>query len=401
MNFTFTTLKGSQRQGRGTMTTLRLAHLILTGLQEVDFETTRFNFSSSMGALGQVVGETIEQFPQQPNETQCSESIVCTSQLCIMQNQLSLSLLNLYNAVSSAQTGGNVIMGSFIKRVEQSLPNMQCAFSTASPSNFQSSVTLRSKKEYSSTNINRNWRAGVTEVFTQNAQTALDSMMRKIEDTCVDLERRCEDVEGPLRVVEEERDRYVQENEQLRLRNKELDDQLKQKADEVENARRQSSEHLTEFGHEHTRLEQLLQDQYVYRDELTASIESVRAELLEQQQSSERAIVAEREKARSTELEMMATLTEKDDQMEDLQEENRDLQRRSERTSQTLAQALKDNDTSREALSSLKLELAGATQSLEQSSLLLALKNDDISRLLAQEEDLRKALGPLKTMVSF
>lgn len=378
------------------MTTLRLAHLILAGLQE-DSEKTRFNFSSSVGSLGHVIGEMIEYFPRKPSESQCHGTNVCTSQLCIMQNQLFLMLLNLYNTIS--QIGGDVIITSFVKRVEQSLPSMQCAFSKASPSNFQESITLRGKKEFSSTNVNRNWRTGVTDVFRQNAETSYDSMMRKIEDTCFDLERRCEDVEGPLRVVEEERDRCAQENEQLRMRNEELDNQLKQMSNEVEQARRQSSEHLTEFGHEHTRLEQLLQDQYAYRDELKASIESVRAELREQQQSSESALIAERERARSKELEIMATLTEKDDQIEDLQEEKRGLEMRNERTSLTLAQVLKDNDTSREALSSLELRLAGATQSLEQSRTLNAQKDDEINRLLSQEEDLRKALGSLEITV--
>ena len=383
------------------MTALRLANLILTGLEQVDSEMSRFNFSRSISALSQAVGETVEHFPRQPSESQCNESIVCTSQLCMMQNQLFLSLLNLYNTVSLAQTGNDVVMRSFIKRVEQSFPSARCAFSTTNPNNFRGSLTLRDSSEFSSTNIDRNWRTGVTNVFMQNAQTAHDSMMRKIEDTCFDLELRCEDVEGPLRVVEEERDRYAQENEQLKQRNEELDAQLKQKTDEVEEARRQSSEHLTEYGHEHTRLEQLLQDQYVYRDELTISIESMRAQLQEQQQNSENAIVAEREKARSKELEMMATLTEKVDQIEELQEEIRDLRMQNEQISQNLAQVSKDNVTSRETSSSLELELAGATQSLEQSRLLNAQKDDEISRLLVVEEDLRKALGALETTVSF
>jgi chromosome segregation ATPase len=287
-----------------------------------------------------------------------------------------------------------------MRRVEQSLPNTQCAFSTGSPSNFQRSVTLRHHSEFSSTTINRDWRAGFTDVFMQNAKTTHDSMMRKIEDTCFDLERRCEDVEGPLRVVEQDRDKYAEENEELKTRNEELIEQLRQKTDELEDARRKSSEHLTEFGHEHARLEQLLQDQYTYRDELTGSIESVRAELQELKKSSEIDISAEKERARSKELEMMATLTGKEDQIEDLQGEIRDMQMQNEQKSRTLAQVLKDNDTSRQALNSLELELAGAAQSLEQSRLLNAQKEDEISRLLAQEVGLRKELETLQTAVS-
>lgn len=398
-----------------SLATLRLAHLILAGLRELDLEATGLNLNNSINPLRQVVGETIGHFPRTPSESQCSDSAICTSQLCMMQNRLFLSLMGLYNTFSLKQNGGDIMMESFLARVEDSLPDVRCGFSTTSPASHGGSFSLPETSRSSSTRIDRNWRAGITNVFMQNAQTHHDNMMRKIEETCFDLERRCEDVEGPLRIVEEERDRYALEAKHLRERIEELIKELKEKSDEVDAARRTSSEHLTEFGHEHTRLEQLLQEQYSHRDDLMRSIETLRFDLQEQQNSSENAIVSERDKNRSKELELMATITAKDDQVEELQEELVKMRSMYEQTCQTLAQASEENSNARETSGSLELELAGATQSLERFRLmnaenedrisdlvgLTAQKDDQISLLLAREQDLRKELGSLETSVSF
>ncbi|CAG8107382.1 unnamed protein product, partial [Penicillium salamii] len=414
MAFVLGTFKGSQWQDRETIAGLRLAHIILTGLQELDPETLSFNLNSSMKSLGQVVGETVEHFPRQPNEDQCKELAVCSSQLCIMQNQLFLSLLGLYNAISTTKAGGDFIIKSFMAKVEQSLPDLRCKFLTANPSVSSDRQALLGNEKPSSTHIDRNWRAGFTSAFMQDAQVHHDSMMRRIEETCFDLERRCEDVEGPLRAVEEQRDQYALENRYFRERVEQMAKELQEKTDEVEAARRTSSEHLTEFGHEHTRLEQLLQDQYSHRDELMADIEALRANLREQQHDSESAIVAEREAARSKELEMMATLTGKDDQIEELHEELGDIRSRHEQVCQRVAQGSEENAKVREMMESLELELAGTTQKLEQARTLnaqkddminelvgvSAQKDDRITQILAQEDDLRQELESLKSTLA-
>lgn len=413
MAFVLGTLKGSQWQDRETIAALRLAQIILTGLQELDPETLSFNLNSSMKSLGQVVGEAVEHFPRQPNEDQCKELAVCSSQVCIMQNQLLLSLLGLYNAISTTKAGGDVIMKSFMAKVEQSLPDLRCKFLTANPSGSSDRYALLGNEKPSSTHIDRNWRAGFTSAFMQDAQVHHDSMMKRIEETCFDLERRCEDVEGPLRAVEEQRDQYALETRYLRERTEQMAKELQEKTDEVEAARRTSSEHLTEFGHEHTRLEQFLQDQYSHRDELMADIEALRANLREQQHDSESAIVAEREAARSKELEMMATLTGKDDQIEELHEELGDIRSRHDQACQRVAQGSKENAKVREMMESLELELAGTTQKLEQARTLnvqkddminelvgvSAQKDDRITQISAQEDDLRQELESLKSTV--
>ncbi|CAG8898917.1 unnamed protein product [Penicillium egyptiacum] len=388
LTFTFDVLRGSRWSETGEMATLHLAHLVLAGVQEVHPEVMLSSVDNSMVPLREVLGEMVEHFPRKPSESQCSGRAWCASELYTKQNRLFLSLLGLYNT-ATAQNGSDIIMKSFMRRVEQSMPSLDCAFSTTTPKAFHGSLTLRDTDNLSSTQINRNWRSGVTELFMQNAQTSHDSMMRKIEDTCSDLERRCYDIEGPLRAAEEERDIYASEKEQLSTENTEIKTKL-----------RNLQESFVELGHENTRLEHLLQGQYTYTDELNRSLESAREELQQQQRSSEKALLVEKEKARSKELESIATLTGKDDQLEELQEEMSSLQVKNEQTRQSLDQVTSEKAKLSELCRSLKQELASAIEELKQGRLLADEKEDEVNRLLAQEEELRKEMGSLETAVA-
>ncbi|CAI7625521.1 unnamed protein product [Penicillium discolor] len=397
--FTFDVLRGSTSSGIGEMATLHLAHLVLAGVQEVHTEIMLSNLNNSMLPLRELLGEVVEYFPRQPSESQCSGRAWCASELSTKQNKLFLSLLRLYSR-ASAQNGSDIIMKSFMGRVEQSMPSLNCAFSTTTPKAFRGSLALRDRHDFSSTQKNRNWRSGVTELFMHNAQTSHDSMMRKIDDTCFDLERRCHDVEGPLRAVEEERDLYASENQQLRRQNEELNEQLKVENTEIQTKLKNSHDSFVELNNEKTRLEQLLQSQCAYTDELTMSLESARGELQQQQRSSEKALLVEKEKARSKELEMMATLTGKDDQLEDLQEEMCSLQMKNEQARQSFDQMSSEKATLSELSSSLEQELASVTEALKQTRLYADEKEDELSRLLAQEEELRKELGSVESTVA-
>ncbi|EKV18968.1 Chromosome segregation ATPase-like protein [Penicillium digitatum] len=398
LTFTFNILRGSQWSGIGEMAGLHLARLLLAGVQDVHSEIMFSSVTNSMAPLREVLGEMVEHFPRQSSESQCSGQAWCASERYTTQNRLFLSLLGLYNRAST-QNGSDITMKSFLRRVEQSMTSLDCAFSTATTKAFRGSLTLRDKHNLSSTPITRNWRSGVTELFMQNAQISHDSMIKKIEDACFDLERRCHDVEGPLRAAEEERDVFARENEQLKRQNEELNNQLKAKSADIETKLRNSHEQVVGLGHENTRLEQLLHVQCAYTDELTMSLESVRAELQQQRQASENALLVEKEMARSKELEMMVTLTGKDDQLEELQEAICSLQMKNEQARQSLDQVTSEKAELSELSSSLEQDLASATEAIKQTRLLVGEKEDEVGRLLAQEEELRKELGSVEATV--
>ncbi|KAJ6087323.1 hypothetical protein N7467_006237 [Penicillium canescens] len=388
LNFTCSTLNDSHNHNEKTVSTLRLASLVLVGVQEVDPELMLSNISSSLAAFKQGLVEMLESFPRRPSKDKCSESSVCLSQQCTMQNKLFLSLFKLYNSVSSAQNGGDTLMQPIIGYVEKSLPNGSCVFSQAGKKEFPESLPLRDRNRFSPPRVSRNWRQDMTSAFMETSRNTQVTMMQKIEDACFELERRCFDVEGPVRAAEEQRDQFAQENRQL-----------KEHINQQELRLSEFSESFAGLHDENARLEEQMQNESARAEQLSKSLASVKEELQGQQWHSEKAICIEREQSRSKELEMMAALTEKDDQIEDLQEEMRRLQTENERTRQTLDQVTKEKEASLDTSGYLKEELAGMRDALEQSRLLAVRKEDEVKRLLAEEDDLRMEVGTLKTTV--
>ncbi|KAJ5555083.1 hypothetical protein N7535_007528 [Penicillium sp. DV-2018c] len=397
LTFALDVLKGSRCSGAGTMEMLHLADLILAGL-EGELCTSSCESVIDIIDMRDTLSETLEYFPREPSESQCGSQIMCTWQLYAMQTRLALSTFEIYHDLSFPVHGDSRPVKSFTARVKSVL-KASCAFSGTKPKDFRGSFTLRDRHDLS-THINRDWRSGITELLRKNAQTSQETMMRKIEDTCFDLERRCNDIEGPLRAAEAERDRFAHENEELRRENEEL-----------KNRARQSSESLAELGNENTRLK-------VSLEELAASLGSVQEELQELQRSSEQAILTEREESRSKELETIATLTEKEDQLEELQEKIRDLRMRNEEARQTVDQLTSEKATLSDLSTSLKQELVETVNASKQAILradqtedrmlneLVSLKskvneqNSDIGRLtsaLQEADGLRGEIESLNT----
>ncbi|OQD83244.1 hypothetical protein PENANT_c017G08214 [Penicillium antarcticum] len=356
LNFACSTLKENDSQDQKTVSKLRLASLVLAGLREVDPKLLLSNISSSMAAFKQGLVGMLESFSKRPSKDSCNESNVCLSQQCKLQNELFVSLIKLHNSVSSAQNGGDTLMQSLVGN------------------------------DFSSRRASRNWRQDMTSAFMETSRNTHTTMMQKIEDVCFELERRCYDVEGPVRAAEEQRDRIAEENHQL-----------KEHIEQQETRLSEFSEFFAGLHDENTRLEEQMQSESARVEQLSKSLASVKEELQGQQWQSEKAICLEKEQARSKELEMMAALTEKDDQIEDLQEEMRLLQTEHERIRQTLDQVSKEKDSSLDTSGLMREEIAGMRDSLEQSRLLAVQKEDEIKRLLAAKDDLRMQVATLKS----
>jgi hypothetical protein len=346
------------------------------------------NISNSIAALKEDLVGMLESFPRMPSKDNCHELGVCLTQQCAMQDKLFISLFKLYNSVSSVQDGGNILMQSVIGYVERSLPSKSCAFSQAEPREFSGSFALRHRADFSSPSIARNWRQDMISAFGETSQTTHATMMQKIEDVCFELERRCYDVEGPVRVAEAQRDRIAEENRQMK-------EQIGQQANRLG----EFSESFAGLHDENARLEEQMQKESARAEQLSNSLASLKGELQGQQWQSEKAICLEKEQGRSKELEMMAALTEKDDQIEDLQEEKRHLQAQNERTRQMLDQVSKEKDASLDDSWCLKEELASMKDSLERSKHLVVRKEDEVKRLLVEEDNLRTEVESLKTRV--
>lgn len=388
LRFTVDALK-DDNPNRGSLFNLHVADLLLSGFQLTESQpvvTSLLNSVSTKETIASLLGR----FPVRPNQAQCHGSEVCFCASSALKNKIFLSLFEAYFTAALSQNGNTtdvLVIKTFVDRAAKSLTNENCSFRTASQDSRGS--LLRNRQELASApSAARDWRSGVTEVFMRSAQATHDNMMKKIGDICIDLERRCYDVEAPLRSVEEERDRHISEAEQLKLQNGELQRQLEQSSHTVSSLQ-QSMAHLEEEA----------ESAYSRVEELSTSLDSAHQELQEQHRLSKETLHMEREMARTRELDLIATSTEKDDQLEELQVELGRLRSEIEQIRHSLNIVSRENAHSSETSTSLQNELAEAKALLEANKSICSQKESEIKRLLTDSEDVRMELGTLRSMV--
>lgn len=370
---------------------LHLAELLLLGFQAAQSESMNRALLKSRSTKEAIVA-LLGRFPMKPTQSECNGSGICHCAKSALTNKVLISIFDLYFAAILSQDGDTadfMMMKAFVDRATESLTQVNCSLSEANLKSFRAPISLRNRQEFLyAPPPARDWRSGVTNLFTQNAHVSYDSMMKKIEDTCFDLERRCYDIEGPLRVAEEERDRRTAEAEKLNCRNGELERQLEH-----------SSHTVSDLQQELARLEEQADNASARIDELSGSLEDSRQELHGQRCQAEEALQNERERARSRELDFMASSTEKDDRLEELQESLRLLQAENEQMRQTLGSASEDRTGLLAKSASLQQELVEAQNLLETNKLLCTEKEDEVQRLLADNEDMRLELGNMRATV--
>jgi chromosome segregation ATPase len=304
-------------------------------------------------------------------------------------------LLNLFNVYFTAalslsgDTTDILIMKSFVERAEKSLSHFNCTFTQTDYSAYRSSLYLRNRQEFTSKRQpTRDWRAAITELHVQNAETSHNAIMKKVDDICFDLERRCYDIEGPVRSAEEERDRQKCEALQLKQQNEDLSRQLDL-----------STQTISTLQQDLARLEEHAGIATSRAEEQSEALELARQELRDQQLHSDDAVRAEQEKARGRELELIATSIEKDDQLEEVQESLRQLESQKKHLEQVVQASSHERATSAETTAELRHEITEVQALLQASKALYCQKEDEFKRLMAENNGLQMELGSVQARV--
>ncbi|KAH2316909.1 hypothetical protein LV164_002606 [Aspergillus fumigatus] len=209
--------------------------------------------------------------------------------------------------------------------------------------------------------------------------------MMKMEEVCFDLEQRCTTIEAPLRAVKDERDQIAVQAEQLKQQKSELELQLQQ-----------ASGTISELQQEIFHLENHARSTSARVEELSTCLDTARRELEDQRRTSQETTNSEREKARTRELDLLASITEKDDQIEELQEETRNLREDNNALRQILDTVSKEKNTSLEHTAALKQDVVRLEQCVEHGKLLLAQRDEEMSRLQADQGHMKSQMEALK-----
>ncbi|GKZ81066.1 hypothetical protein AnigIFM56816_005577 [Aspergillus niger] len=367
-----------------------VAKSLVTGLHSASLNSAIF--AEPLEQCQQVMWKTIESFPREPFSSPCHGAHTCGVARSQLENELIYDFLSFYlHAVLSQTTtqdtiAGNATLQMFLAQNKQLLHKHKCSFSETEPIRTAKTYPpLYVRGDLSGPSSRSDWRSSVSEALMLNARASNDSIMRKMEEVCYDLEQRCDNVEAPLRAMEQERNAISADAQHLQEQNSALELQLQQASDTIGRLRLEIS-----------RLETHAEAASIRAEELSATLDAARRDLADQKRESQDTMASEVEKARTRELDLIASITERDDQLEALQEEI--MAQRTENTN--LQNAL--GETSKEKLSlletngSLNQNLEGLEEKLRQCEVLLVQKDEDQRQILTEKAETEREIEALR-----
>ena len=149
---------------------------------------------------------------------------------------------------------------------------------------------------------NQDWKSNVANALIQDARVSHESIIQRVEETCQGLEHRYDQFEGPLRAMMDERDRWAVQVEE---RNRELEVQ-KEKASQL----------IAILNHKVAGLDNKARSVSAQAKDLTVRLSTKEREFDELQDHAN----SERENARTRELDLMAMVTEREEQLDEARE---------------------------------------------------------------------------------
>ncbi|GAT28191.1 similar to An11g09530 [Aspergillus luchuensis] len=373
-----------------SLTHILVAKSLVTGLHSASLNSAIF--AEPLEQCQQVLWKIIESFPRNHALSSCHGSQECGAARSQLENELIYGFLSFYLHALLSQTttqdtiAGNATLQMFLAQNKQLLHGQKCSFSEAESSRAAKTyTTLNVREGVSAPSSRSDWRSSMSETLMLNARVSNDSLMRKMEEVCYDLEQRCDDVEAPLRAMEQERNAISAEAQQLREQNGALELQVQQASDTMGGLRLEIS-----------RLETHAEAASIRAEELSATLDAARRDLEDQRREFQDNMASEVEKARTRELDLVASITERDDQLESLHDEmiaqraeNTNLQNALDEASKEKSSLIKTND-------SLNQNLAGLEEKLRQSELLLVQKDEYKEQILSEKADTERGMEALR-----
>ncbi|KAL4922234.1 hypothetical protein BDW62DRAFT_173287 [Aspergillus aurantiobrunneus] len=375
--------------GTGTtnLAKLQVSNLVLHGLRSLDLQLP----GAVSEQYGSVICGLVERFPRQLSRLECDEGSVCYASALKLENDLLSDLLTFWfestlprSTQEPSCSSGTAVLIGFMKRNKLLLPELKCIFSRAKPLNLRIAASPLKTRETAS--IPRNdWRTGMRDLIMANSRMLDDSIMQKVEDVCYDLEQRCGSIEAPLRAAEEERSMYCLEAEQMKEQNRDLEYRLQQESSTSTGLREEMSRLSAHANSAADRVE-----------ELSGNITQVRHELEELRRTSQDTLSSVRESSRSKELDIIASLTERDERLDELQEEIKCQTEVNDDLRTKLASLFRDKDSSLEEISAMKDEVSILRIELRQNKSSLAQKDERINQLITEKDCAEKSTNDLQ-----
>lgn len=387
------------------LTKIKIAIFVLSAVQ-------RLNLSALSGTILQCLSDCekmaierhIENYPMQTSQGDCKGSAICYAACCTERNSLLVELLSLsYKATISSYTEGrdsayshaHEMCLSFMNTVKRRTSlHTVCGFSKCeTPERFGALLVQKVRQPSPSLPINgssREWRTKMAELLLENARVSHQSIIQQMEEICRDLEFRCQNVEAPLRAVAEERDNLHSQLGEMKRLNAKLEFQAQQSLTLISNLKADMA-----------RLEEQANSASTRADNLAAQLAAVQMELDAAKRESQESAELERTNARTRELDLMATLTEREDQLDELQEEMQNLKREISKLQDIRETTSNEKNAAIQERDQLWLEITQLQHSLDTKTTLCLEKDSQIQYLEAENANLSADVQNQRTKVLF
>ncbi|PWY79481.1 hypothetical protein BO94DRAFT_567803 [Aspergillus sclerotioniger CBS 115572] len=371
---------------------VQVAKCLVAGLCNAALESFPSMIVEPLDQCKQFMGQIMNSFPRQPSCSQCNGSQMCEASLSQLENELIYDFYSFYIHASllrnTAHKSSPEIdsLQMFMARYKQLLPAPKCSFSEIEPVRTVKTLPSPDAREGSQGLGSRSdWRSVITETLMLNARMSNDNLLHKIGEVCYDLEQRCDNVEVPLRAVEQERDAAMLETQQVKNQNSTLGSQLQQASDTI-----------TALQLDISRLETHAEAAFIRAEELSATLDAARKDLEIQKRESQDMVASEREMARTRELDLVASITERDDQLEALQEEITDQKAETMNVQKALDEIAREKSSLLEQNASLSQDVMGVEEKLKHCQILLTRKDEDTQKLLSDKDDKEREVEALR-----
>ncbi|EED13833.1 conserved hypothetical protein [Talaromyces stipitatus ATCC 10500] len=277
--------------------------------------------SESQVSMG-ILHDYAQDFSTRNESSHCSGSHVCCTATLSGTDELFLELLNcIYSSITTDGVESRQISSCYHGLLDSFLKPLKKNAATSTPCLFsqlkqpeRNSVfphkpgKLRAIEDIDGTS--HEWRSKIANLLMENAKNSHETIIQQMEAMLQDFENRCSNVEAPLAAAVREREELKQQLESTNRLNQQLEEQIRQSAELVSSLRKQLDESVAQ-----------VRDYSFQVVHLTDQVDALQTELDTARKEAQDGVEMVHSKARNRELDLMATVAERDDLLEEQQME--------------------------------------------------------------------------------
>lgn len=228
------------------------------------------------------------------------------------------------------------------------------------------------------------WRERVKMDLQQNGEHQYQTIVRTMGTVCQDLERRCDEVERPLREAQA-KSRQLQD----------IVDASKLRIAELEDHNQEQSSFLEGIEHEKSELTEHARGLEILREDLESQLDGLRQELDDTIQKAKDATQKGIDKIKELELAHAAAIAEKDEMLETQHRHEQELKTKAERLEASAAEMRSEAIMTANQVGQLQATVSDVQKALGQAKVAMGEKQaecEERDNLLERLQDERNAL---------